>query len=598
MKKCTIFLKSLLVICLVCMSIGCTMVSASDLGLANSKIVELGSFGSNGENISSSNRARTKNIYKTSEQAFKFESSKAAGMRYAVVGFDANGKRVLDSGWQTGATYILGKEVVSYRLLFSYTDNRTMTSADTLKIESSITFSAVETKSSVIEVGSFGTDGKNTVSSNRARTVNSYKVSEKTFKFESSKAAGMRYAVVGFDANGKRVLDSGWQTGATYTLGKEVVSYRLLFSYTDNRTMTSADTLKIESSITFSAVETKSSVIEVGSFGTDGKNTVSSNRARTVNSYKVSEKTFKFESSKAAGMRYAVVGFDANGKRVLDSGWQTGATYTLGKDVVSYRLLFSYTDNRTMTSADTLKIESSITFSAVETKSSVIEVGSFGTDGKNTVSSNRARTVNSYKVSEKTFKFESSKAAGMRYAVVGFDANGKRVLDSDWQTGATYTLGKDVVSYRLLFSYTDNRTMTSADTLKIESSITFSAVETKSSVIEVGSFGTDGKNTVSSNRARTVNSYKVSEKTFKFESSKAAGMRYAVVGFDANGKRVLDSGWQTGATYTLGKEVVSYRLLFSYTDNRTMTVEDTLKIEKSLSIIPASAIDDWELPIM
>ena len=70
MKKCTIFLKSLLVICLVCMSIGCTMVSASDLGLANSKIVELGSFGSNGKNISSSNRARTKNIYKTSEQAF------------------------------------------------------------------------------------------------------------------------------------------------------------------------------------------------------------------------------------------------------------------------------------------------------------------------------------------------------------------------------------------------------------------------------------------------------------------------------------------------------------------------------------------------
>lgn len=38
-------------------------------------------------------------------------------------------------------------------------------------------------------------------------------------------------------------------------------------------------------------------------------------------------------------------------------------------------------------------------------------------------------------------------------------------------------------------------------------SITFSAVETKRSVIEVGSFGTDGKNTVSSNRARTVNSY-------------------------------------------------------------------------------------------
>lgn len=126
---------------------------------------------------------------------------------------------------------------------------------------------------------------------------------------------------------------------------------------------------------------------------------------------------------------HAVVGFDANGKRVFDSGWQTGATYTLGKDVVSYRLLFSYTDNRTMTSADTLKIESSITFSAVETKSSVIEVGSFGTDGKNTVSSNRARTVYSYKVSEKTFKFESSKAAGMRYQeVVKIEMNSISVL--------------------------------------------------------------------------------------------------------------------------------------------------------------------------
>ena len=119
-----------------------------------------------------------------------------------------------------------------------------------------------------------------------------------------------------------------------------------------------------------------------------------------------------------------------------------------------------------------------------------------------------------------------------------------------------------------------------------------------SKIVELGSFGSNGKNISSSNRARTKNIYKTSEQAFKFESSKAAGMRYAVVGFDANGKRVLDSGWQTGATYTLGKEVVSYRLLFSYTDNRTMTVEDTLKIEKSLSIIPASAIDDWELPIM
>ena len=63
-------------------------------------------------------------------------------------------------------------------------------------------------------------------------------------------------------------------------------------------------------------------------------------------------------------------------------------------------------------------------------------------------------------------------------------------------------------------------------------------------------------------------------------------------------KKIVDSGWQTGKTYALGKDVVSYRLLFSYSDNRNLSSADTLAFEKCLSIIPASARDDWELPIM
>lgn len=51
-----------------------------------------------------------------------------------------------------------------------------------------------------------------------------------------------------------------------------------------------------------------------------------------------------------------MLGFDASGKKIVDSGWQTGKTYTLGKDVASYRLLFSYSDNRSLSSADTLAI--------------------------------------------------------------------------------------------------------------------------------------------------------------------------------------------------------------------------------------------------
>ena len=110
--------------------------------------------------------------------------------------------------------------------------------------------------------------------------------------------------------------------------------------------------------------------------------------------------------SKATGSRYAVLGFDASGKKIVDSGWQTGKTYTLGKDVASYRLLFSYSDNRNLSSADTLKFENCLTLSTVQNSSSVIEVGTgtVGADGKNVAATNRARTVVSYKTSEKTIQ--------------------------------------------------------------------------------------------------------------------------------------------------------------------------------------------------
>ena len=230
--------------------------------------------------------------------------------------------------------------------------------------------------------------------------------------------------------------------------------------------------------------------------------------------------------------------------------------------------------------------------------SNQIELGTIGADGKNVAATNRARTVVSYKTSEKAFSVDVSKVAGSRYAVLGFDAGGKKIVDSGWQTGKTYTLGKDVASYRLLFSYSDNRSLSSADTLKFENCLTLSTVQNSSSVIEVGTVGADGKNVAATNRARTVVSYKTSEKAFSVDVSKVAGSRYAVLGFDAGGKKIVDSGWQTGKTYTLGKDVASYRLLFSYSDNRSLSSADTLVFEKCLSIIPASARDDWELPIM
>ena len=452
--------------------------------------------------------------------------------------------------------------------------------------------------SNQIELGTIGADGKNVAATNRARTVVSYKTSEKAFSVDVSKAAGSRYAVLGFDAGGKKIADSGWQTGKTYTLGKDVASYRLLFSYSDNRSLSSADTLKFENCLTLSTVQNSSSVIEVGTVGADGKNVAATNRARTVSSYKTSEKTFSVDVSKATGSRYSVLGFDASGKKIVDSGWQTGKIYTLGKDVASYRLLFSYSDNRSLSSADTLKFENCLTLSTVQNSSSVIEVGTVGADGKNVAATNRARTVVSYKTSEKTFSVDVSKATGSRYAVLGFDASGKKIVDSGWQTGKTYALGKDVASYRLLFSYSDNRNLSSADTLKFENCLTLSTVQNSSSVIEVGTVGADGKNVAATNRARTVSSYKTSEKTFSVDVSKATGSRYAVLGFDASGKKIVDSGWQTGKTYALGKDVASYRLLFSYSDNRNLSSADTLVFEKCLSIIPASARDDWELPIM
>ena len=249
--------------------------------------------------------------------------------------------------------------------------------------------------SNQIELGTVGADGKNVAATNRARTVSSYKTSEKAFSVDVSKATGSRYSVLGFDAGGKKIVDSGWQTGKTYTLGKDVASYRLLFSYSDNRSLSSADTLKFENCLTLSTVQNSSSVIEVGTIGADGKNVAATNRARTVSSYKTSEKAFSVDVSKATGSRYSVLGFDAGGKKIVDSGWQTGKTYTLGKDVASYRLLFSYSDNRSLSSADTLKFENCLTLSTVQNSSSVIEVGTIGADGKNVAATNRARTVTS-----------------------------------------------------------------------------------------------------------------------------------------------------------------------------------------------------------
>ena len=606
MKKIAGILKLLLVVSLLIGGIGSDVVLADSyetdsinvVGANASNQIELGTIGADGKNVAATNRARTVVSYKTSEKAFSVDVSKAAGSRYAVLGFDAGGKKIADSGWQTGKTYTLGKDVASYRLLFSYSDNRSLSSADTLKFENCLTLSTVQNSSSVIEVGTVGADGKNVAATNRARTVVSYKTSEKTFSVDVSKATGSRYAVLGFDAGGKKIVDSGWQTGKTYTLGKDVASYRLLFSYSDNRSLSSADTLKFENCLTLSTVQNNSSVIEVGTVGADGKNVAATNRARTVVSYKTSEKAFSVDVSKVAGSRYAVLGFDASGKKIVDSGWQTGKTYALGKDVASYRLLFSYSDNRNLSSADTLKFENCLTLSTVQNSSSVIEVGTVGADGKNVAATNRARTVVSYKTSEKTFSVDVSKATGSRYAVLGFDASGKKIVDSGWQTGKTYALGKDVASYRLLFSYSDNRNLSSADTLKFENCLTLSTVQNSSSVIEVGTVGADGKNVAATNRARTVVSYKTSEKTFSVDVSKATGSRYAVLGFDAGGKKIVDSGWQTGKTYTLGKDVASYRLLFSYSDNRSLSSADTLVFEKCLSIIPASARDDWELPIM
>lgn len=136
-----------------------------------------------------------------------------------------------------------------------------------------------------------------------------------------------------------------------------------------------------------------------------------------ANGDKTSEKTFSVDVSKATGSRYSVLGFDAGGKKIVDSGWQTGKIYTLGKDVASYRLLFSYSDNRSLSSADTLKFENCLTLSTVQNNSSVIEVGTVGADGKNVAATNRARTVVSYKTSEKAFSVDVSKVAGSRWEI-------------------------------------------------------------------------------------------------------------------------------------------------------------------------------------
>ena len=74
-----------------------------------------------------------------------------------------------------------------------------------------------------------------------------------------------------------------------------------------------------------------------------------------------------------------------------------------------------------------------------------------------------------------------------------------------------------------MYKRQDNRSLSSADTLKFENCLTLSTVQNSSSVIEVGTVGADGKIVAATNRARTVSSYKTSEKTFSVDVSKATG---------------------------------------------------------------------------
>ena len=159
MKKTAGILKLLLLVSLLIGGIGSDVVlaysyetdSINAVGAKASNQIEVGTVGADGKNVAATNRARTVGIYKTSEKAFSVDVSKATGSRYSVLGFDAGGKKIVDSGWQTGKTYALGKDVVSYRLLFSYSDNRNLSSADTLKFENCLTLSTVQNSSSVLE---------------------------------------------------------------------------------------------------------------------------------------------------------------------------------------------------------------------------------------------------------------------------------------------------------------------------------------------------------------------------------------------------------------------------------------------------------------
>ena len=95
------------------------------------------------------------------------------------------------------------------------------------------------------------------------------------------------------------------------------------------------------------------------------------------------------------------------GKKILDTGWKT-ENYEIPENVVSYRILMSYTDNRTLTDSDAIKFEKCITFTTLQKKSEIFEVGSLSNAGTNMVSTNRIRSINSYKTDETGIEFDGS----------------------------------------------------------------------------------------------------------------------------------------------------------------------------------------------
>ena len=578
---------------------------------------------SNGAETTTSTRIKSDRLC-IAESDVNIELS-AVNAKYAFFCYDADNQYLGWSGWITASTFdVDGEAKVLYadtrfvRLMFSYSDGRTITKADIEEIDGCVSCQrlseeAPETPTVVMTKGTLNSKtGLEVASATNGRT--------ERLKLENQNIAitlgslEVKYSVFYYDELGQYLSWSGWRTDAQLELSSEnavenAASVRILFAFKDSRTVTQSEAASLASCIQLADTtapseeedENRLSVtLRKGALvGATGKDYAMTTRASTEKldlttnniSVKLGERN----------VRYAVFAYDAQGGYLGWTSWYTDAVREISRSdlpagTVYVRIMLAYGDNRELGSEELDDLSDCVFMYAKETEEQeekvrepvTLKKGALvGSTGKDYAMDTRAATEKlDITAKDITVKVGTLNA---KFAVFSYDAQGGYLGWTSWYTNARFEivredLPEETVYVRITFAYGDNREIGSTELNELAGCVIVyakanSGGEEKPSepvTLKVGTLvGSTGKDYAMNTRATTERiDITAKDTTVKTGTLNA---KYAVFCYDAGGGYLGWTSWYTDIRREINPAdlpdgSVYVRITFAYADNRQIGI--------------------------